>query len=71
MKALYADSVDLQFVLARGYSLRGIPTFWNGTRIPDGSFRFLLRALRNLGDPERLEDWESWLGPIIGFDIAI
>ncbi|KAF8634300.1 hypothetical protein AX17_004252 [Amanita inopinata Kibby_2008] len=42
------------------------PTFANGTTIPNGTYRLLLRALRVTGDPTRQEDYESWLSPIIG-----
>ena len=37
------------------------PTFSNGTTIPKGSYRFLLRALKNTGTPTKQEDYESWL----------
>ncbi|KAF8893560.1 subtilisin-like protease [Infundibulicybe gibba] len=42
------------------------PTFANGTTIPNGLYRVLLRALKATGDPTKEEDFESWLGPIIG-----
>ncbi|KAF9264126.1 subtilisin-like protease [Marasmius fiardii PR-910] len=42
------------------------PTFANGTTISNGSYRFLLRALRVTGDPEDESDYESWLSPIVG-----
>ncbi|RDB16703.1 Minor extracellular protease vpr [Hypsizygus marmoreus] len=42
------------------------PTFANGTQIPNGSYRFLIRALRVTGDAKKEEDYESWLSPIIG-----
>ncbi|TFK18824.1 peptidase [Coprinopsis marcescibilis] len=42
------------------------PFFSNGTAIPAGSYRLLLRALRVTGNPERQEDYESWLSPVIG-----
>ncbi|KAF9050212.1 pyrolysin [Panaeolus papilionaceus] len=42
------------------------PTFANGTVIPNGQYRFLLRALKPFGDPSRQEDYESWLSPIVG-----
>ncbi|KAL0072250.1 hypothetical protein AAF712_000010 [Marasmius tenuissimus] len=42
------------------------PTFANGTTIPNGSYRILLRALRVTGDPENESDYESWLSPIVG-----
>ncbi|EMD33648.1 hypothetical protein CERSUDRAFT_159874 [Gelatoporia subvermispora B] len=42
--------------------------FSNGTTIPNGSYRFLLRALKVTGDPVNEADFESWLSPIIGVD---
>ncbi|KAG6820281.1 hypothetical protein H0H93_002893 [Arthromyces matolae] len=42
------------------------PTFANGTTIPNGQYRFLLRALKVTGNPGNEDDFESWLGPIIG-----
>ena len=41
-------------------------TFANGTEIPPGSYRVLLRALRVTGDRAKEEDFESWLSPIFG-----
>lgn len=42
------------------------PSFANGTTIPNGSYRILLRALKVTGNPTKEEDFESWLSPIIG-----
>ncbi|KAG6919367.1 hypothetical protein DXG01_006916 [Tephrocybe rancida] len=42
------------------------PTFADGTTIPNGSYRFLVRALKVTGDPTKEEDYESWLSPIVG-----
>ncbi|KAG7446685.1 pyrolysin [Guyanagaster necrorhizus] len=42
------------------------PVFANGTAIPNGSYKFLLRALKVTGDPKEEEDFESWLSPTIG-----
>ncbi|KDQ27552.1 hypothetical protein PLEOSDRAFT_1112600 [Pleurotus ostreatus PC15] len=42
------------------------PTFANGTTIPNGQYRLLLRALRVTGDPTNEADFESFLSPIIG-----
>lgn len=39
--------------------------FANGTVIPNGSYKVLLRALRVTGDPTNEADYESWLSPII------
>ncbi|KAG6817490.1 hypothetical protein H0H87_008115 [Tephrocybe sp. NHM501043] len=46
------------------------PTFADGTTIPNGSYRFLLRALKVTGDPTKEEDYESWLSPIVGIFVA-
>ncbi|KAJ2970962.1 hypothetical protein NUW54_g12614 [Trametes sanguinea] len=42
------------------------PEFANGTTIPNGSYRILLRALKVTGDPTKEEDFESWLSRVIG-----
>lgn len=42
------------------------PTFANGTTIPNGSYRALVRALKVTGDPTKEEDYESWLSPVVG-----
>ncbi|KXN90803.1 Minor extracellular protease vpr [Leucoagaricus sp. SymC.cos] len=44
----------------------GTPTFANGTVIPMGSYRLLLRVLRVTGDPVKEEDYDVYLSPIIG-----
>ncbi|KAI8993986.1 subtilisin-like protease [Trametes punicea] len=44
------------------------PEFANGTTIPNGSYRILLRALKVTGDPTKEEDFESWLSPVIGIN---
>lgn len=44
------------------------PTFANGTTIPNGSYRLLLRALRVTGDPTKEGDSEVYLSPIIGIN---
>lgn len=41
--------------------------FENGTRIPTGQYKILGRALRVFGDPNKEEDYESWLSPMVGF----
>jgi hypothetical protein len=41
-------------------------TFANGTVIPNGSYKVLLRALRVTGDATKEADYESWLSPIFG-----
>ncbi|KAI0045483.1 subtilisin-like protease [Auriscalpium vulgare] len=42
-------------------------TFANGTVIPNGNYRILLRALRVTGDSTQERDFDSWLSPIVGF----
>ncbi|KAJ7282961.1 subtilisin-like protease [Mycena rebaudengoi] len=41
-------------------------TFANGTRVNDGQYRVLLRALKVAGNPKNEEDYESWMSPQIG-----
>ncbi|KAG5637208.1 hypothetical protein DXG03_004538, partial [Asterophora parasitica] len=54
--------------LDNGFSIIPVSTtFANGTRIPNGSYRVLVRALRVTGDATKEEDYDSWLSPIIGF----
>ncbi|PPR04383.1 hypothetical protein CVT26_004221 [Gymnopilus dilepis] len=45
------------------------PTFANGTTIPNGSYRILVRALKVTGNPTNEADYESWLSPIIGVQV--
>ncbi|KAF9467399.1 pyrolysin [Collybia nuda] len=40
--------------------------FANGTLVPNGSYKFFMRALRVTGDPDQNADYESWLSPAIG-----
>lgn len=40
--------------------------FSNGTTVPNGSYKVLLRALKVTGDRTKEEDFESWLSPIVG-----
>jgi len=47
-------------------SLQISPTFANGTNIPNGDYRILMRALRVTGNPANEDDYESWLSPIFG-----
>lgn len=42
------------------------PVFANGTTIPNGLYKILLRVLKVTGDPNNEADFESWLSPIIG-----
>ncbi|THG94885.1 hypothetical protein EW026_g6671 [Hermanssonia centrifuga] len=54
-----------------GFNLFNIasPLFANGTTIPNGSYKILLRALKMTGDPTKEEDFESWLSPILGIEV--
>ncbi|PPQ73671.1 hypothetical protein CVT24_007332 [Panaeolus cyanescens] len=45
------------------------PTFANGTTIPNGSYRVLVRALRVTGNPSNEDHYDSWLSPIIGIQV--
>ncbi|KAG9123557.1 hypothetical protein FRC07_014769 [Ceratobasidium sp. 392] len=42
-----------------------VQQFTNGTAIPDGNYKILLRALKITGDAAKEEDWEHWTSPII------
>ena len=42
-------------------------TFPNGSTIPNGAYRFLLRALRVTGNPELDEDYDSVVTDSFGF----
>ncbi|KAK2464348.1 hypothetical protein APHAL10511_003805 [Amanita phalloides] len=55
-----------------GYSVFALkaPKFANGTAIHKGSYRLLLRALRVTGNRQNEADYETWLSPIIGFDLS-
>ncbi|KAG9048751.1 hypothetical protein FS837_012114 [Tulasnella sp. UAMH 9824] len=41
--------------------------FINGTAIPNGSYKLLVRALRITGNPKNNEDYEQWLSPQVNF----
>ncbi|CAE6450001.1 unnamed protein product [Rhizoctonia solani] len=47
----------------RGYNTLLVKAFANGTAIPDGSYKILLRALKITGDPKKEEDYEVWTSP--------
>lgn len=47
------------------------PTFANGTSIPNGDYRILVRALRVTGNPANEDDYESWLSPIFGVQVPL
>ncbi|KAG9086315.1 hypothetical protein FS749_003726 [Ceratobasidium sp. UAMH 11750] len=48
-----------------GYSSYPVAQFANGTAIPNGSYKILLRALKITGDPKEEEDYEVWTSPQI------
>ncbi|CAE6463465.1 unnamed protein product [Rhizoctonia solani] len=48
-----------------GYSGVQVTTFFNGTAIPDASYRILLRALKITGNAQMEEDFEVWTSPTI------
>ncbi|KAG8724913.1 hypothetical protein FRC09_012078 [Ceratobasidium sp. 395] len=50
---------------ANGYSGLSVTKFANGTAIPNGSYKILLRALKITGDPKKEEDYEVWTSPEI------
>jgi len=41
------------------------PVFADGSAIPNGSYRFLAKALKVTGNPKKSQDWEAWLSPIV------
>ena len=47
-------------------SLKLSPNFANGTTIPNGDYRILVRALRITGDPLNEGDYDSWLSEAFG-----
>ncbi|KAI0043794.1 pyrolysin [Auriscalpium vulgare] len=42
-------------------------SFANGSSIPNGNYRILIRALTVTGDSSQEADFESWLSPIVGW----
>ncbi|CAE6418377.1 unnamed protein product [Rhizoctonia solani] len=48
-----------------GYTSLLFPAFANGTDIPDGSYKILVRALKITGDAKAEEDYEVWTSPTI------
>ncbi|CAE6531335.1 unnamed protein product [Rhizoctonia solani] len=48
-----------------GFSGIQVVAFANGTDIPDGSYKLLLRALRINGNPKKEEDYEVWTSPAV------
>ncbi|KAG8915767.1 hypothetical protein FRC01_003516 [Tulasnella sp. 417] len=45
-----------------------IPSFANGTDIPNGRYKMLIRALKITGDPKKESDYDAWLSPVIIVD---
>ncbi|KAL0567379.1 hypothetical protein V5O48_014617 [Marasmius crinis-equi] len=45
-------------------------TFSNGTFVPSGSYKILMRALRVTGDPENPDDYDKWLSPPITLEFT-
>ena len=54
----------------QGFSVFSLsePAFANNTRIPNGRYRILMRALKVTGDPTDQNDYESFLSPVIGIN---
>ncbi|KAG8738765.1 hypothetical protein FRC10_006482 [Ceratobasidium sp. 414] len=48
-----------------GYSGYSVTEFANGTAIPNGAYKILVRALKITGDPKKEEDYEVWASPEI------
>ncbi|KAG8985409.1 hypothetical protein FRB90_004733, partial [Tulasnella sp. 427] len=46
------------------------PSFSNGTAIPNGRYKFLLRALKITGNPKLEADYDAWLSPVFVVDYA-
>ncbi|KIP04605.1 hypothetical protein PHLGIDRAFT_492880 [Phlebiopsis gigantea 11061_1 CR5-6] len=46
------------------------PVFANGTTIPNGLYKVLLRVLRVTGNPNNEADFESWLSPVVGIEAS-
>ncbi|KIO19556.1 hypothetical protein M407DRAFT_16103 [Tulasnella calospora MUT 4182] len=49
------------------FDLLNPANFVNGTVIPNGSYKLLLRALKITGNPKKNEDYEQWLSPQVNF----
>ncbi|CAE6414623.1 unnamed protein product [Rhizoctonia solani] len=48
-----------------GYSGIQVTAFANGTAIPDGSYKILVRALKIAGNPQMEGDYEVWTSPTV------
>ncbi|KAL0058384.1 hypothetical protein AAF712_014946 [Marasmius tenuissimus] len=49
------------------FSLNNNVAFRNGTLVPDGTYKILVRALRVTGNRDNLNDWDMWLSPAMTF----
>ncbi|KAJ8090075.1 hypothetical protein PM082_018655 [Marasmius tenuissimus] len=49
------------------FSLNNDVAFSNGTLVPDGTYKILVRALRVTGNRDNLNDWDTWLSPAMTF----
>lgn len=45
-------------------------TFGNGSTVPNGAYKVLVRALKIFGDETKPADYESWLSPTFGVNAA-
>ncbi|CAE6448675.1 unnamed protein product [Rhizoctonia solani] len=54
-----------QTLNGNGYERVDLATFANGTAIPNGSYKVLIRALKITGNPTKEEDYEVWTSPTI------
>jgi len=64
------SDMPIQDILDNGFypfSL-DLPVFANGTAIPKGRYRMLVRVLRVTGNPKEEDDYESWLSPSFQVD---
>lgn len=46
-------------------------SFANGSQVPDGSYKVLVRALKIFGDENDAADYESWLSPVININALL
>ena len=54
------DNADGAGLVTNSFALSA-PTYSNGTTIPNGTYRFLLRTLKITGDYTKESDYEAWL----------
>ncbi|KAF5348713.1 hypothetical protein D9758_006755 [Tetrapyrgos nigripes] len=43
--------------------------FFNGTRVPNGMYKYLMRTLRVTGNPAKEEDYDEYLSPVLGYAV--